>query len=731
MASDGPPLSILFLWHQHQPYYKDPIANRYEMPWVRLHATKDYYDMVAILDEFPNIRLNFNLVPSLLVQLDDYATGKARDRFLDVSRKAAGELTLEERQFILQNFFMAHWENMIDPYPRYRELLEKRGRSAEGEQLTRAVKYFKEQDWLDLQTWFNLAWMDPLWQEKDPLIKKLFEKGKKFTEDEKQALLDKHLQICAQIVAKHKEVQERGQIEITATPFYHPILPLLCDTDAARVAMPHVTLPSSRFSHPEDAQLQIMRALDYHEKAFGRRPSGMWPSEGSVSEQTAELFMEAGVRWVATDEGVLSHSLPAFTREDIYQTYRYHKNGRSLDFFFRDHELSDAIGFVYTSWDPKSAVDDFIARLEGIRQRLNGLDGSQAEPHVVPVILDGENCWEYYRQDGLPFLRELYKRLSEDPRFETVLATPYLDRVKGKTRPLPSLWAGSWIFSNFKIWIGHPEDNRAWDLLKRTRDFLVRHLNENTSLKDSEASTLAWESLYIAEGSDWCWWYGDDHGSANDEMFDYLFRKQLMNVYEVLGIPSPDDLNLPIKVKRLPSQIEPPVDFITPTLDGRVTNYFEWKPAGYYHTDGGGTGTMHRAENLIKTIYFGFDLKNIYLRFDFTRKLEPESLKGITIRLCFSAPEAMDVMVRPDAATTTVKVKLVRTERDTVDLPDGRIDRIIELALPISQVMAKTGPIELFINLEKESQTIEHWPVGRPFTIPYPHQDIFSENWTL
>src|ERR1700733_10583990 len=213
MASDLP-LSVLFLWHQHQPLYKDALTQRYELPWVRLHATKDYFDMVALLDEVPSIKSNFNLVPSLLIQLDDYAEGKAQDKFLELTLKRASDLAIDERQFILQNFFMANWEHMIDPYPRYRELLDKRGRVASSESLTRAVKYFKEQDWRDLQTWFNLTWFDPLWRERDPLIKGLYEKGKNFTEEDKLKLADKQKEICGLIVAKHKELQDRGQIEI-------------------------------------------------------------------------------------------------------------------------------------------------------------------------------------------------------------------------------------------------------------------------------------------------------------------------------------------------------------------------------------------------------------------------------------------------------------------------------------------------------------------------------------
>ncbi|MFA5974664.1 MAG: glycoside hydrolase family 57 protein [Elusimicrobiota bacterium] len=730
-----PVLSVLILWHQHQPYYKDPLTNRYELPWARLHAIKDYYDMVAILDEFPKIRLNFNLVPSLLTQLDDYASGRAQDKFVELTLKRAGDLSFEDRNFLLLNFFMAHWENMIDPYPRYRELLEKRGRSAHLEDLSRIQNYFKQQDWLDLQVWFNLSWFDPTWRERDPFIRKLHEKGKGFSEEEKQELIQKQLAICGLVVAKYKEVQDRGQIEVTASPFYHPILPLLSDTNSALMAMPQVILPKERFRHPEDARTQIDKALADHERRFGKRPRGMWPSEGSVSEQTAELFAQSGVEWVATDESVLAQSVsPApFTREEIYEPYQFQAGGKTLRFFFRDHELSDAIGFVYPGWNATDAVNDFIERLHGIRSRLIKKDGNQPRSHVVSVILDGENCWEYYQQDGLPFLRELYKRLSEDPTLETVLASDTLAKA-GEIRTLSKLWAGSWINANFGIWIGHREDNTAWDLVTRTRDYLTRHLEKHPEQASSPSAQLAWEEIYIAEGSDWCWWYGDDHSSANDGTFDYLFRKHLMNVYSLTGDKPPEDLHLPIKVKRVGPAVRPPIDFITPQIDGRVTSYFEWQSAGLYETEAGTTGTMHRAQNLLKSIYYGFDLQTIYFRFDLSKPLDAQVLQGITLSIIFLNPEGYEVWVKFQGLATTVQLKALTNPPDNplLDLPNGVAKKVIEVAVPLKHLPAMEGQsLQIQVEVELDGQKKERWPTETTISIPYPTQDTFAESWLI
>jgi alpha-amylase/alpha-mannosidase (GH57 family) len=729
MATE-PTLSLLFLWHQHQPLYKDSVTNRYELPWVRLHATKDYYDMVALLDEFPTLKANVNLVPSLLTQLDDYAQGKAQDIFLELTLKPAKDLAPEDRAFILQNFFMANWEHMVDAHPRYRELLDQRGRVSSPETLLRAQKLFKDPDWRDLQTWFNLSWFDPLWKEKDPFIKGLFEKGKNFTEEDKQTLVDKQRKICGQIVAKHKELQDRGQIEVTTTPFYHPILPLLIDTEAARMALPHVRLPRQRFQHIEDAREQIRRAIEDYKQRFGRPPQGMWPSEGSVSEDTARLFLEMGIRWIATDEAVLARSVASgFNHDDLYEPYKLTLGEKSLNFFFRDHELSDAIGFVYSSWNPEDAANDFMRRLHDIQKRFRLREGDKPRPHVVSVILDGENCWEYYKDDGLPFLRALYKRLAADSTIETVRAGDYLSRVK-EIQTLPKLWSGSWINHNFAIWIGHEEDNQAWDMLSRTRQFLLSTLGLHPELKTSQKATQAWEEIYIAEGSDWCWWYGDDHASSNDDMFDYLFRKHLMNVYQILGEKIPEDLHLPIKRKHAKAPVTEPSDFITPILDGRVTNYFEWQSAGVYHTEAGATGTMHKSENLIKTIYFGFDLNNLYFRLDLNKPLTTDDLSGISLKLVFTEPTNHELTV--EFAKENKLALTLKTPVQTITLPAGAYQKIVEFTVPVNRIENpnKTA-FELAVVVMRDSLEQERWPSGLPLQISYPDTNVFIENWHL
>ena len=304
-----PPLNIAFVWHMHQPFYKDLVTGAYVLPWVRLHAIKDYYDMAAILDDFSDIKQTFNLVPSLLEQMEEYVSGEAMDRHLAVTLKQPKDLSQEEKVFILQNFFMANWDTMVHPYKRYNDLLLKRGRFVTLDDIKSVAKRFIDQEFLDLQVWFNLTWFGHLYRTKDPVIRSLFEKGKNFTEEDKSSLIGKQKELMALIIPKYRELQQKKQIEITVTPYYHPILPLLIDTNSAKVALPSIQLPQNRFRHPEDAAYQVNEAVNYMKNHFGEAPLGMWPSEGSVSEEILPIVCGGGIKWIATDEEVLSMSL--------------------------------------------------------------------------------------------------------------------------------------------------------------------------------------------------------------------------------------------------------------------------------------------------------------------------------------------------------------------------------------------------------------------------------------
>jgi len=722
-------LSLAFLWHQHQPVYKNPSSGIYELPWVRLHATKDYFDTAAILDEFPKIKMTFNLVPSLLTQLAEYSQGTARDRFMDLTLKPADELNVEEKCFILHNFFMANWETMVHPHPRYNQLLEKRGKNTSHEELKRIQSYFRAQDMRDLQVWFNLAWMDPYWRTKDELIALLFAKQKDFSEEDKQLLVKKQLEICGNIVSKYRQLQETGQIEVSTTPFYHPILPLLCDTNTASVAMPDVKLPKIRFQHKEDAKIQIQKAVEYYKRCFGRPPRGMWPSEGSVSDDVVSLFKEEGIEWIATDESILFKSLGEtnIPRNKLFKPYELNISGNKLNIVFRDHGLSDLIGFVYSKWSPEAAATDFIKKLHAIADSVKDL------PHnsLVTVILDGENCWEYYQNDGWDFLRYLYQALSNDPVIETTTISGFLDKEPNK-ETIKKIWPGSWINANYAIWLGHPEDNTAWDYLSETRKFLVNYTTRNPDKKESPEIEAAWEKIYIAEGSDWNWWYGDDHSSGNDEMFDYLFRQNLINVYELLKEKAPEYLYKSIKGIRHKEPSQEPIGLITPRIDGKITNYFEWQNAGSYKVGHSG-GSMHQVETIISSFHYGFDLKNLYIRIDADLDIKTK-LQGndLSFRISFLSPAKKEAVLRLNTEGKIAEFCLKSGEIPN-NLTDCAIGKIIELSIPLKtlEVDESAKDIEFVMIVEKDGLEIERWPFESSVIMTKPSEDFASKIWSV
>ncbi|MDR2427290.1 MAG: hypothetical protein LBD46_08970 [Endomicrobium sp.] len=714
---------LAFLWHQHQPMYKNPSTCNYELPWVRLHATKDYYDMVAILDNFPKIKANFNLVPSLLKQLEEYSSGKAKDTFLDLTLKDASLLRADEKVFILMNFFMANWENMIFPYNRYLQLLEKRGRQTTEAEIRKILNCFKVEDLRDLQVWFNLAWIDPYWRKRDELIAYLYNKERYFTEEEKRQLIAKQLEICGKVVAKHKEAQDRGQIEISVTPYYHPILPLLCNTDTAHQAAPGMILPKNRFSHPEDAVWHVNNAVRYYEELFRCKPSGMWPSEGSVSDEMAAIAADAGIKWIATDEAVLFNSSKEINgnRKFLFRPYKLSVNSRELNMVFRDHGLSDAIGFVYSKWNARDAAADFVNKVHGIADYA----GNDYDAPLVSVILDGENCWEYYKNDGWDFLEALYEILSNDPVIETVKINEYMNKFPPKNT-LHKLTAGSWINGDFGIWIGHNEDNASWDYLSMTRDFLTDFLEKNPDFKGSKQEKEAWDTLYVAEGSDWNWWYGTEHSSSSDAVFDFIYRQHLIKVYECMGQRPPDILYKSIKNTSKKHNEAKPSSLINPEIDGKVTNFFEWKGAGYYEVGHSG-GSMHQVSTSLKRFYYGFNMQSFYARFDLSGDISLKPLEDFTFHIIFLVPVKHNVFLNFDAEGKVLRFVIKTGEKEKVlDSANACFDKIIEMTIPLEDLdlPQEYENIEFVVSVDKNNMEIERWPFQSSIVIPKPSENF-------
>lgn len=553
-------LNVAILWHQHQPYYRTRLGGdpkgAYLLPWVRLHAVRDYYSMAALATEFPNVRVTINLVPSLVVQIEDYVDHGATDQWIDLSLKPTPKHTDIERDFIVSRFFDANWKNEIRTHPRYAELLEKR----------RSGGRFDDSDLTDLKAWFNLAWFPPearrgaldLPDGSSVSVSEFVRKGKGFDLADIEAVIARQLTIMRNVIPIHRKLAQAGRIEVSVTPFYHPILPLVADTDRATIDAAGATLPP-RFARPEDARAQIERAAAFYEDRFGARPRGMWPSEGSVGEHVVDMVADAGFTWWATDRGVLErsgeHGYETEDPEVLLRPYLAGRPGHQVSTFFRHTRLSDDIGFSmqdYADYDRAAATF-----LEWVRKGFARKVKSPSD-RVISLILDGENAWGSYRNAGRSFLRGLYRRLNDDPELVTTTPSEFIDGnpERGITahpqdgqHEVSPLFTASWIDemgsahgNDLNIWIGSPEENRAWELLGTVRNHLA------ASGATPESHPEAYEAMYVAEGSDWFWWFGDDFvlPAGGDWAFDWLFRERLKDVYRFLGDELPDFLEEPI-----------------------------------------------------------------------------------------------------------------------------------------------------------------------------------------
>lgn len=711
---------VAILWHMHQPFYQDLLTGEHILPWVRLHGLKDYWGMVALLREFPGVKMTFNLVPSLLVQLEAFARGEARDRHLELGLKPADQLTADERAWCLENFFHAHRSRMIEPSPRYAELLARREANAP----------FSVEDLRDLQVWHKVAWLDPYYLDGDDRIRALVAKGRGFSEADKLQLREVELEILGKVIPEYREAAARGQVELSTSPFYHPILPLLCDTDVYLRTHPQSRMPRERFRHPEDAEEQLRRAVAHHARLFGQPPAGLWPSEGSVSDAMVPLVAGAGISWMATDEEILARTLGEAHLRDaaIYQPYRVGAPGADVACGFRDHELSDLIGFAYASWNADDAARDFTNRLVAAGSRYRAA-GGRGEPTVF-VILDGENAWEHYEGQGRPFLRALYGSLASHRGLRTVTMGEACAAAEAR---LPAIFPGSWINGDFYIWIGHADDHRAWGQLAEAR----RALEAPPDGLPAEALARAREELLVAEGSDWFWWYGDDHSSDHDLAFDDLFRRHVRNVYRALDKPIPEELHVTnITTQAAPVHVDQPTGFIHPAIDGEPSSYFEWIGAGCVEVEAT-AGAMHQVARQagVRVIAFGFDLEAFYVRVDLSREAAEVLADGMGVSVNIYKPAGNRVMVAVAGESVVAELRVRRPDGTWVPQPceglAAAAGSVLELAVPFGGLGLRAGDtLAFFIGLNGPGGELEHHPRHRPIELTVPDAHFESASWT-
>ncbi|KHD10060.1 glycoside hydrolase [Candidatus Thiomargarita nelsonii] len=539
-------LKVVLCWHMHQPAYYDWHNEQYQLPWTYLHGIKDYVDMAAHLEAVPNARAVVNFAPTLLVQLDDYVqqinaflrdatpirdpllaafnSHPAHTPFLSTSNEETSPL-VEARLTLIDQCLRANEERLIQRFKPYQELAEL---AVQLKQSPKLVTYLDEQYIIDLLMWYHLAWLGETVRRSDDRVKALIEKGREFNETDRRQLLEIIGELLSEIIPRYKALAEQGQIELSVTPYAHPIMPLLLDTFSAREALPDINL-SGIGCYPDGkdrVRWHMREGIKTFEQYFGFTPQGCWPSEGSVSEISVRLMEEFGIRWVASGTNVWNNSMAGQDHQSLHRPYSLANS--SVRCFFRDDNLSDLIGFEFSKWHANDAVAHLVHHLENIA-------ASQSGAQVASIILDGENAWEHYPENGYHFLSALYEKLSEHPKLEL---TTFSQCLNAGVAELPTIVAGSWVYGTFSTWIGSPDKNRGWEMLieaKHVFDHVVPRLDPKTR----EAAS---RQLAICEGSDWCWWFGDYNASDTVHDFDRLYRLHLAQLYRLLGETPPDYL---------------------------------------------------------------------------------------------------------------------------------------------------------------------------------------------
>lgn len=697
----------------HQPYYVNPTTRLAMMPWVRLHAVKGYLDMVSVLGEFPSVHVNFNLTPVLMLQIEELVNGTVRDLWLEWSRKPAADLDANERVAILEHFFKIQHDNLLRPFPRYSELLTKRGAGFFRDKAYGELESWSDADFRDLQTWYNLAWCGFTAVEKYPELAELKRKDRDFTEGEKNRVLDIHMEILASIAPLYAEAEARGQAELTTTPFFHPILPLVYDSEFAERCMPGRQRPA-RFNWPQDALAQLQLAVEQHTRMFGRAPRGLWPSEGSIAPELVPLMREAGLEYFCSDEENLFNSLRRdgdhSNHLELFQGWRVEHEGSAINAIFREKPLSDFVGFMAWRNEPHQAAEHLLTHFRHLADHI---------PHdtgLIPVILDGENCWEHFRDGGKGFLRNLYAGLEIDARLTSCTVEDYLRRCPPK-RTITTLHSGSWIRSDFDIWVGDEEENRGWDLLGETRSYL-----EKKAGISPEARASALREIYAAEGSDWFWWYGPDFSTDCDALFDELFRQHLKNVYALCGDMPPATLDRPIIGTSIPPLYTRPRRLLAPTIDGSASPFYNWCGAGSY-TAGSEQGAMFRDDRFIKSLHYGFDEERLSIRVDLRRWGQ------FKLALTFHQPQGL-VVVTP-ALMHSHRGPLTLNERGTEravgELATGQV---VELTIPFADLGVEPGGIVQFqLKLFHNSIERECYPETAPIELAVPSAETRLAQW--
>jgi alpha-amylase/alpha-mannosidase (GH57 family) len=709
------PLKVAFIWHMHQPWYLRPGSRIAGLPYVRLHAIGSYTDMPWLVRSFANTVVHFNLVPSLTEQIALHARGEVTDPLLELTKRPAGDLDLRDQCDLLGYFARIIPLKALQTSPHCARLWHRRALDASAGSLDQPCGAFTVPEYRDIQVWLNLAWCGYALQAESELVRGLWAKGRDFTEEEKRSLLAALQTAAGTLIGLYHGAEAEQRAELMTSPFAHPILPLLCNMSDAERAIPRGNLPDTLWQVPEEAREQLRHGRAHHEAQFGQAPHGLWSPEGAISDASLALVSEAGFGWTASDDEVLARSLNEASAARLapavrYRAYRLGEAGPSL--LFRDHALSDRIGFVYRHWRPQEAAADFVGRLRRIASDI----GDSPQPGLVSIILDGENPWGSYPDGGEAFLRALYTGIEADPVLETTSVSDYV-REFPPTASLPHVFPGSWIDASYGTWIGGPQHRRAWALLRGALEAVQR-------AGPSEARDRARDHLAVAEGSDWFWWYSEQHSSPDEPVFDELFRSNVRAAYEALGATAPEEVDDPISVPA-GLWVHETAGPVEPVVDGEVTDYFEWRAAALLRTSALASA-MHLSRPIVREIRVGFDPANVWIRID-TIGRAADCLKDCRLHLGFGeeAQYVVTLGLGEDG--------IIAPARPGEDLTGVRAaaGRVFEVGVPLAALSLKAGEVlRLALEVEGQGHILERWPPSGAVELRVPAPESFSGDWT-
>ena len=677
-------MQLAFLWHMHQPDYRDA-SGIMQMPWVFLHAIKDYYDMPWMLARHSGLKATFNITPPLIEQIQLYSDDiVSNDRFFALWMKHPSELNETDRQWMIKMCKSAPYETMIEPIKPYRQLYH--------------MEQIDDDALCDMEVWFILAWCGVYLRTHNDTVKKLLASESEFKCEHKHELLQTLGDFIETIFPYYAKLQSEGIISLSTTPLNHPILPLLIDMNNAVGAHPGTNIPEHPLSLVADAKLQISQAQALYKMTFGHDAIGFWPAEGAVDERSVALYRDAGLKWIATDEAILFKSLGSDHRDALYHSYKHNE----VTMGFRDHELSDLIGFTYRFWAAERAADHFVSMLYPIAKGGND--------RTVFVILDGENAWEFYHNNAFDFFDALYTKLAETEWCSMV----GMDTIAQQdSRELSHLAAGSWIHGEFNTWVGHPEKTRGWELIYMTRRDYEHH--KEGFGKEIQAKIL--QHFLAAECSDWFWWYGDDHSTEFSVEFDELFRSHLINIYHLMQMSPPNDLYIPIITNRSGEDFLLQPKFpIQPLIDGGHNSFFEWVGCGIVD-ETKLFSTMDRKRGPIERIRFGQNKKVVYCAFEGDIKV---------LRHC----EKLHIMIEPfDIRFEIPMTSVLRTKNSTMESNQIKLqvacDSWFELSLDFNEMDIQE--VQLRFEIEREGIIIQTLPGFGELEIAL--DATYDENW--